>query len=569
MNNSTADPSPLMLIAENRSAANQVKHILNRLDRYRIHTIDRQHNIESALNEFSPAVTLLDHDSLHEHTVIKVQQLHAVDPDMPIIILSSFAGQDMAVSMLKAGAHDYILKDNIARLPRAIITETSSANMRRKKRKNQAALQHLALHDSLTGLINRSEFERRVDRALSSAQHRGLTHCLMYLDLDQFKVVNDTCGHMAGDALLRNLSAILQKNVRERDTLARLGGDEFGILLENCPLERGEDIAEKLRQAIHNFKFSWGQQVFSVGLSIGITAVDQSIRSVNEVLGIADKACYSAKSQGRNIVYTCRNDNKELRSHQCEVSWLAQLNDALQNNHFELYQHSVVSFTNTTHPPNQELLLRMKDRRGKLMSPASFLPSAERHNLMPAIDHWVIQHAFEHILTSPPASATKTIFINLSGKTLNSEKNHQLIRDYLKRLSSTQDNVCFDITETSAVADLKNTLEFIESIKSDGCKIALDDFGSGTGAFSYLQALPVDYIKINSHYIRNMMKNKMDYAIVDSINRLCHIAGIKTIAEHVENSKIQHHLAKLGIDYGQGFSIEKPKPLKQPLIEVS
>ncbi len=563
MTRSVESNTSVLLIAKNAAAITHVANSIGQHIQHNTSAIDQHHRIEPALKEFRPEVSVLDHDSLQEKTWLKIRQIHATDPDMPIIILSSFPGQDIAVNMLKAGANDYILKDNLERLQQAIDVEIFAANNRRKKRKTQAALQHLALHDSLTGLVNRNEFERRADRALNSAKYRGLTHCLMYLDLDQFKIVNDTCGHMAGDALLRSLAEILQKKVRERDTLARLGGDEFGILLENCPLDRGQKIAETLRNAIHSFKFYWESHIFSVGLSIGITPIDQTTDSVNEVIGIADEACYKAKKQGRNKVYTCTSEHKQSITDTTKTSWLNQINHALDNDGFELYQHSVVSLSNSTHLPYQEFLLRLNDKQGNVISPCRFLPTAERHDLMPAIDRWVIQHAFEHIIEAAPSEATKTIFINLSAMTLNNEKNHQLIRDYLKQLTIKQDNVCFDITEISAIADLKNAQEFIKSIKSDGCKIALDNFGSGTGSFSYLKEFPLDYVKINSQYIRNMMKNKMDYAIVESINRISHVADIQTIAEYVENTHIQQHLTKLGVDYGQGFSLGMPKPLKE------
>jgi diguanylate cyclase (GGDEF)-like protein len=485
-----------------------------------------------------------------------------------VIIVSGSIGEDIAVAAMKTGAHDYIMKDNLARLVPAIQRELREVETRRAHRKAEETIRHMAYHDALTGLTNRHEFERRLRRALSSANERNTQHALLYLDLDQFKIINDTCGHVAGDELLKQLAVVLQGPIRESDTLARLGGDEFGVLLENCPAERAKHIADGLLQAIKDFRFTWQDKTFSLGVSIGLVVVKNDGKTMTDVLSAADMACYGAKDKGRSRVHVYSDDDAELAQRHGEMEWVSRISRALENDQFVLYRQLIVPLgEHGADAEHCEFLVRMLADDGSVILPGAFIPAAERYNLMPQLDRWVIDAAFAYVaqsVTSPPGSMPSpgTCFINLSGASLSDDTFFDFIRSKLEEHKIPRNLICFEITETAAIANLSKAVGFIEVIKEAGCYFALDDFGSGLSSFSYLKTIPADFLKIDGMFVRDMLHDPMDNAIVEAINSIGHTAGLRTIAEFVETPSIRSRLEKIGVDYAQGFGIEAPVPTK-------
>ena len=436
-------------------------------------------------------------------------------------------------------------------------------------RKLAAQLSYQARHDPLTGLVNRMEFERRVRLALDKVKADGAGHCLLYLDLDQFKVVNDTCGHVAGDELLRQLSAVLHLNLRDSDTLARLGGDEFGVLLENCPPDAALRIAEKLRQAVAEHIFAWEDKRFTVGVSIGQVNFDDDTLTLAEILSNADAACYVAKERGRNRIHTYLPQDQALATRHGEMEWIGRINSALEENRFCLYMQPIIDLrvaaaVPSPSPSHFEVLLRMRDRDGRMVLPMAFIPSAERYNLMPALDRWVIRSVFAHIAATgaPRSSATPPCYaINLSGASLADEHFLDFVRGEFAESGITPSQICFEVTETIAIANLVNAATLMGELKSLGCSFALDDFGSGMSSFAYLKHLPVDFLKIDGCFVRDIADDPIDHAMVACIHHIGHLMGIRTIAEFVENDLILGKLRDIGIDFAQGNAIGAATPL--------
>lgn len=422
-----------------------------------------------------------------------------------------------------------------------------------------------AVHDPLTGLINRREFERCLQSLIQDVEQNDSGHVLCYLDLDQFKIVNDTCGHRAGDELLKQLANTLKPLLRQSDILARLGGDEFGVLLSHCPLGRGQEIAERLREAVCGFYFCWDNQVFSVGVSIGMVHLFQPCGDLDTMLSKADTACYLAKNLGRNRVQLYLPDSSEIKQQAEQVRWVSRIQQALDEDHFRLYCQPIMALAKEadTAGSHYEILLRMKDERGDLVPPGAFLPSAERFNLMPQIDLWVIRNTLAWMGGQLRGGHPDLhCSINLSGASIGQFQCLQTIREQLAKHRVPAHRVCFEITETTAMADLKKSQDFIHELKAQGCSFALDDFGSGLSSFGYLRELPVDYLKIDGIFIRGLAQSRIDRAMVDSINTIGHIMGLKTIAEFVEDSDIQEILRQLGVDYAQGYHLGRPQPLE-------
>jgi diguanylate cyclase (GGDEF)-like protein/PAS domain S-box-containing protein len=426
-------------------------------------------------------------------------------------------------------------------------------------RRIAAQLSHQARHDALTGLINRREFDARLKNVLEGSAESSRQHALLYLDLDQFKVVNDTCGHIAGDELLRLLSGILQSQLRANDVLARLGGDEFGVLLENCDAEPALKIADNLRQAISEFHFVWQDKTFTVGVSIGLVSFGGGTLSQSELLSAADTACYVAKDSGRNRVHVYRLDDKVLASRHGEMQWVGRIRNALDENRFRLYYQKIESICGGK-KMHVELLLRLEDENGQIVPPMAFIPAAERYNLMAAIDRWVIHHAFSHFeqLCSGDRKDLHLCAINLSGTSLSDDAMLDFIRSELSAHPAVVGRVCFEITETAAIANLTKAAALIRELKALGCKFALDDFGSGMSSFAYLKHLPVDFLKIDGSFVKDMEHDAVDAAMVQAINSIGHVMGIQTIAEFVENAAILEKLRHLGVDFAQGYGIGKP-----------
>lgn len=417
-----------------------------------------------------------------------------------------------------------------------------------------------ASHDALTGLINRREFENRLQQALASVHDEDQHHALLYIDLDQFKVVNDTCGHIAGDELLKQLSAIKQGHLRVNDTLARLGGDEFGVLLESCPIERAQRIAESLREIIKGFRFAWEDKTFEVSASIGLVPIHAGSGNLAQLLSAADMACYAAKEAGRNRIHLYREADAELSRRHSEMLWVTRLTEALEQNRFVLYRQAIVPAAAAVPGPEYyEILLRLPHDDGSIIAPGSFIPAAERYNLMPAIDRWVIRALLVAEASAP--ATDRVVAVNLSGASLGDERFLDFVRDELRRHQVPPGRLCFEITETTAISNLARATLFIKELRALGCCFALDDFGSGLSSFGYLKNLPVDYLKIDGSLVRNIADNPIDLAMVEAINRIGHVMGMRTIAEFVENDAIREKVCALGVDYVQGYGIEYPRPL--------
>lgn len=430
-------------------------------------------------------------------------------------------------------------------------------------------MSHQATHDALTGLINRREFERRLGQLLKSANERNVQHALCYVDLDQFKVVNDTCGHMAGDELLRQLAAVLKGMIRERDTLARLGGDEFGILLGECSIQRAKEIAEEICGAVNDFRYVWKDQICEIGASIGMVPITRDSESLAQLLSAADAACYAAKDRGRNRVHVYQEDDAEVQRRHGEMLWVPRIVLALSEGRFKLYAQSIMPVGDDAGDGDHyEVLVRMLDEKGKLVQPDDFLPAAERYDLMPAIDRWIIRSffaAYEAAYGNSAISRHDTVALNLSGASLNDDKFLDFVLDLISRHAVPPHVLCFEITETVTISNLTRATEFMRELRAKGCRFALDDFGSGLSSFEYLKNLPVDYLKIDGCFVKEMVKDSIDYAMVSSINQIGHVMGIQTIAESVEKKVTLDKLAEIGVDFAQGYYIDRPEPLEEYL----
>ena len=432
-----------------------------------------------------------------------------------------------------------------------------------RERQYATRLAHLASHDPLTGLLNRREFERRLCMVLVSGAPKDVNHAVLYLDLDQFKLVNDTCGHAAGDELLRQIAVLLRPRLREGDTLARLGGDEFGVLLEHCAAAPALRIAQTLRTAVAEFHFVWKDRSFNVGVSVGVVNVSDASQTLAAVLSAADAACYMAKDKGRNRVQVYSPDSNEVTLRHGEMEWVNRLHRALAEHRFCLFAQPVhgTHGDNRT-PPYIELLLRLRDENNQLIPPAEFLPAAERYNLMPEIDRWVITTAFGMLQQQVDAEGGEvvadTIAINISGASIGDEGFLDFVRAQFTQFKIPHSSICFEITETTAITSLSKATDFMLALQELGCRFALDDFGVGVSSFTYLKNLPVDFLKIDGSFVTDMLQNPVNHAMVEAIHRIGHIMGKKTIAESVESAAILDALRAIGVDYAQGFAIARP-----------
>jgi diguanylate cyclase (GGDEF)-like protein/PAS domain S-box-containing protein len=429
-----------------------------------------------------------------------------------------------------------------------------------RTRELSAQLSWQATHDSLTGLYNRHEFERRLLEALRSAREEGRQHAIMYLDLDQFKIVNDTSGHSAGDDLLRHLTSLLQSEVREQDTLARLGGDEFGVLLENCPLDQALRIADQFRETIQGFRFVWQDKTFLIGVSIGVAPVKHDSESLTQILSAVDAACYAAKEKGRNRVHVFDQDDVDLVHRIGEMHWVQRITDAFEQDRFRLYCQTIQPLHSNGSPKIWgEILLRLIDEDGQLLLPDAFLPAAERYNLMPTVDRWVVRTLFAQLSSESRYSMSDYLYsVNISGAALSDELFLDFVIEQFTQSKLPPEVICFEITETMAIINLPQATRFVTVLKNMGCSVALDDFGSGISSFGYLKTIPVDYLKIDGHFVVNIERDPMHAAMVEAMNKVGHIMGIKTVAEFVENEIIAAQLNRLGVDFAQGFGIGRP-----------
>jgi diguanylate cyclase (GGDEF)-like protein len=427
-------------------------------------------------------------------------------------------------------------------------------------------LSHQASHDALTGLTNRRAFEERLGALIGSLAHGHDRHSVMFVDLDQFKIVNDTCGHAAGDELLKLVAKTLQSCLRDADVLARLGGDEFGVILQGTSLEDAADVAERLRVCLHEIDFTWRTRAFSTSASIGLIEVTDATTSLEEALQAADVACYLAKEKGRNRVQIHATGDAELERRIGEMAWVQRIRRAAEEDRFALFAQEIAPLSEANGGRHVELLVRLLDANGGHVSPGSFLPAAERFGLMPLIDRWVVSHAFREIgahFADPDAPQIDLWSINLSGQTIGEPDFCEFVRGEFRRNGLPHDLVCFEITETCAIANFDTARTFIEAMKALGCSFSLDDFGAGMSSFGYLKQLPVDYLKIDGSFVRDIAEDATDRAMVEAIHRIGHITGKKTIAEFVETEEILEALREMGVDYAQGYAVAKPRPLAE------
>jgi diguanylate cyclase (GGDEF)-like protein len=422
-----------------------------------------------------------------------------------------------------------------------------------------------ASHDALTGLVNRREFEIRLGDALDKLSRQPGEHSLMFLDLDQFKVVNDTCGHAAGDQLLKQTSTLLHETLGTSGLLARLGGDEFGVLLENCDTNSAIGVAERLRLAVQQLRFVWNGRAFNISASVGLVHVAEA-DAMEKTLRSADMACYMAKEKGRNRVQVYHPSDAELVERIGEMAWVQRIRNGLDEQRFCLFAQEIRSL-NRDDPKRScvELLLRLHDEDGKLVQPGSFMPAAERYGLMPLIDRWVVRNAFALLasrLNSTEPVNLSSCAINLSGATFSDDDFIDYVRRQFDLYRVPPGMICFEITETSAIANLPNAKRFIQALKKLGCRFSLDDFGTGMSSFTYLKHLPVDYIKIDGSFVTELLNSKVDRAMVETTVHIARVMGKLTVAEFVESNEILQALREIGVDYAQGYAIGKPEPFE-------
>ena len=430
-----------------------------------------------------------------------------------------------------------------------------------EKVKMQRVLEYQARHDVLTGIYNRREFELRLRDLVYSARHEGRQHVLMYLDLDQFKLVNDTCGHGAGDELLRRLTREYQRVLSGgQATLARLGGDEFGILLADCDLQAGVATGERVLEATRNFGFVWGERSFEVGVSIGIVPIHEYCDTPETIIGLADVACFAAKELGRNQIRVYQDSDEEMRHRRQELDWASRISRSMEDGDLHLFYQEIVPISRVRDIRHIEILLRLRDENGNFVSAEMFLSSAERFSLMPDLDRWVVGQAFAWYEQQDFPEGL-VMDINLSGLSLSAPGFLGYIQQLFERHQVPPSAVCFEITETAAIQNMQVAQHFMRQLRELGCRFALDDFGRGLSSFAYLKDLPVDYLKIDGKFIQDIVTDRVDRAMVGAINDVGHTMALETIAEYVDSREVLEELARLDVDYAQGFAIARPRPL--------
>ncbi|SIT02147.1 EAL domain-containing protein [Neptunomonas antarctica] len=420
-----------------------------------------------------------------------------------------------------------------------------------------------ASHDPLTRLPNRREFERRLQLAIPANENETVSHIILFMDLDQFKVVNDTCGHAAGDNLLRQLTSSLESQIRKSDILARLGGDEFGVLLHDCSIEKGLQIAEQLRKTVDSFRFIWQEKSFRIGVSIGFVSIRED-DSVTNYIHHADMACYEAKAAGRNRIHVFQAEEGAVK--EAELAWVNRITDAIDKNQFELHVQPIVC-VKSLKVHHYEILIRLISDNNKIIYPNEFIPPAERYGIMSNIDRWVIQQTFSWLKTH--AAQAPKVAINLSGASLGDKEFSQFVADHFEDGLVQGHQVCFEITETTAIANMSQALSLISNLKELGCSFALDDFGSGLSSFAYLKSFPVDYLKIDGSFVRDMVDDPIDLAMVQAIHQVGKVMNIETIAEHVENDALVSACQDIGINYLQGYGVGKPVSISSLVFNES
>jgi diguanylate cyclase (GGDEF)-like protein/PAS domain S-box-containing protein len=488
-------------------------------------------------------------EPLENPLTVAIRDVRPVKSGLPILLIRR-DGHELYIECTAAPIRDREGKVTGGVLVFHDVSESRELNKR---------LAYQASHDLLTGVANRRAFEAKLSRALKKARAGGGPHAVLYLDIDQLKIVNDTCGHRAGDALLAQVGKLLMSRMRwRRDTLARLGGDEFGILLEGCSFEDALHTAEGLRESVSSLRFTWEDRVFRPGLSIGVVPVNAN-DEVAQILSAADSACAAAKESGRNRVHSFAGNDVELARRRSATRWVSRLNAALEEGRFELFSMPILALQQAeAGGVHCELLLRLRDEADGIVAPKEFIPVAERYRLIPAIDRWVIENAFRWLVSRANEEIT-LCSINLSGQSLCDDKLLPFVIEQLQGSGVDATRICFEITETAAVASMELAKRFIHALRDLGCKFALDDFGTGWSSYGYLKELPVDFLKIDGRFVREIVHNHIDRAMVRSFNELGHLTGKRTIAEFAENPEIIQMLTMLGVDYAQGYGIAQPR----------
>jgi diguanylate cyclase (GGDEF)-like protein/PAS domain S-box-containing protein len=424
---------------------------------------------------------------------------------------------------------------------------------------------YLASHDALTGLINRREFEARLKRAVRTSRAEQRHHVLLYLDLDEFKIINDTCGHLVGDEMLKQITALLRSRVRRSDTLARLGGDEFGVLLEDCPIDQARQIAEEIRRTVRDFRFSWKDQLFEVGVSCGFVSINNDSGDLAQIMSAADSALYVAKDSGRNRVHEYEADDTLVAERYGEMQWIHRIQRALEEKRFRLF-YQLIQPIGTEHTGREllcEVLLRMLDANGTVIEPSAFMSAAERYHLIGELDRWVVHTAFRALAEAQRREVSRAVLfaVNISAQSLADETFLVYVLEQIEESLVDPRRLCFEITETAAISKLDSAIRFISALKVKGCRFILDDFGSGLSSFAYLKDLAMDFLKIDGEFVQNMVDDRVKRAMVESINQIGHVMGLQTIAEWVENRQTLETLKELGVDYAQGYWLCRPQPL--------
>jgi len=424
-------------------------------------------------------------------------------------------------------------------------------------------MSYQAAHDALTGLINRREFERRIEQSLHAVRDQDASHACCYLDLDRFKAVNDTCGHMAGDNMLREVANLIKDEVRESDFVARLGGDEFGMLLIGCPLEKARQIADDVCRAVKDYRFVWQDKIFTVGASVGLVEIGRESGSIKDILSAADSACYVAKKQGRGQVHVYSAKDEVSARQRGEIHWLGLLQSALKEDQFQIYTQPIISVTGKTiDGPSVEVLLRMRDDEGHIILPRQFIQAAERYQMMASVDAWVVQATLAAIgqgaINVPD---NRSCSINLSGQTLGDPTFLEFVVDCLDHSQVDPSRICFEINEAVVMTNLEHARRFIGVLHGMGCSFGLDDFGSGIGSFANVRDLSIDFLKIDGVYTRELEFDSLNYQVVAAITRLSRSLGFKVIAEQVEEQEDFEALRELGVDFVQGYFVQSPQQL--------
>lgn len=420
-----------------------------------------------------------------------------------------------------------------------------------------------ATHDALTGLINRREFDSRLNQAMASARADGRHYALCYIDINKFKFFNETYGREGGDDLLKQLATLLHSKVRDTDVLARIADDKFGILLNNCSIHNALETATGYRQAVKDYNFAVNGETVALSVSIGLVPINSESGGIADVMGLADAACYVAKTKGNHRIHVYREQDVAVKQKHSDLKWIQSIRQALEENHFRLFCQSIVPLTvPEAHCAHHEVLLRMQNEKGDMIRPGSFVAAAERYSLMPSIDRWVVRNALEFMAERIGRNQQIGIFaINLSAQSLDDENFLGFVIDQFDKTQVPASQVCFEITESTAISNLMSATRFMSILRGMGCKFALDDFGQGFSSYGYLKNLQIDYLKIDGSFVRDIAKDPIDYAMVESINQIGHIMGVQTIAEFVESQDILEKLIALGIDHVQGYQLGKPRPM--------